>query len=385
MASSNNRSRHRSARLAANRLIDFQYFHTTGWHRSNMDSQGVVGQSVEEEATSVGVEQSEQVSLGGEIMGDNVDNMMEGTGPMHGGTSSQGALPVRAHLGPSSDSTISNPDLSQGNVGPDVWQVQKVQLFVKLQRAKEREKALKAQISAQCKRIRLEVQERENQRLESDLIHCEQERLAADRECARADQLLAKRNKLSELAKENEHEFALHQQRLMADFQEHTSQLEHEIKLRELEIEQQKREAELNLKLQEINSRRGQGEGPGTSRNDGNVGNWLEQMGQESNVPREVRNVNRDPNNPAYANVTGGLAASGATLVTEMGLDQNTTQFITAQAVRARKSMSRGTSAQRDTAFDPICTYRAERTWQRHVGHPRRHAWTINGGKDEQY
>ena len=164
---------------------------------------------------------------------------------------------------------------------------------------------------------------------------------------------MAERNKLLEVAKENEHEFVLRQERLRADYQERTSQLEREIKLRELEIEQHKRVADLNLKLQEVNSCREQVEGLSNAQSDRNVGSWLEQTGQGRDTGEDVRNINRDPNNPAYGNLTAGLAASGATLLTEMGPDQNTTQFITAQAMRARKSMSQGTSAQRDSALDP--------------------------------
>ena len=66
--------------------------------------------------------------------------------------------------------------------GSESWRVQKAQLTVKLQCTREREKALKVQLSAQWECIRLEVQEHENQCLEGDIMQRESERSALDRE-----------------------------------------------------------------------------------------------------------------------------------------------------------------------------------------------------------
>ena len=112
-----------------------------------------------------------------------------------GGTSSQGSSPacILVNQGVGSDSTVSNPDLSQGEIGLDAWCVKKVEMTLKLQRAKEREKTLKAQISAQRERIKLEAWEHENQRLESDIVQREQERLASDHDQERHDALIAEK------------------------------------------------------------------------------------------------------------------------------------------------------------------------------------------------
>ena len=135
------------------------------------------------------------------------------------GASSRGTSPVRlVAQGPSSDSTVSNPDSTQVEITHDAWLVKKVEMTLKLQHAKEREKMLKAQISAQRERIKLEAQEHENQRLESDIIQHEQEQVASDRDQERHDALIAEKMCLDEMLKEQKHQFELHEARLQTEF-----------------------------------------------------------------------------------------------------------------------------------------------------------------------
>ena len=182
--------------------------------------------------------------------------------------------------GAGSDSTVSNPDLSQGELGPDTWRVKKVKMTLKLQRAKEREKALKAQISAQRERIKLEAQERENQRLESDIIQREHERLASDRDQERQDALIAEKLRLEEIAKEQKHQFEMQEARLASEFREKQARLEQALRMKELEVEQKTRELELQNRLHEMEGRCVQlsntVQGGQTANKDMQIGSWLE-------------------------------------------------------------------------------------------------------------
>ena len=86
------------------------------------------------------------------------------------------------------------------------------------------------------------------------------------------------------------------------------------------------------------------------------VGTWLDgvQMGQEHSGDNVGQwSAGRMDQPGAQGSIAEGLVASGAQLLTEVGLDQNTTQFISAQAARAKsRSVSRGASAIRDVNFN---------------------------------
>ena len=145
--------------------------------------------------------------------GDLDANMQHEVGAQPGGPESSSASLVHLNVnmqvpqGPSSDSTVSNPDLTAFlDMGSETWYAKKTELTQKFQCAKEREKALKAQLSAQRERIKLEIQERENHRLELELSHREFERSAQEHEQQRLDDLTTEKLKLEEAAKIREHE-----------------------------------------------------------------------------------------------------------------------------------------------------------------------------------
>ena len=101
--------------------------------------------------------------------------------------------------------------------------------------------------------------------------------------------------------------------------------------------------------------------GGGPTRN-AQIGNWLEGVdvpnteggsGTPGVQVGQPQWQSRDPQDPRYSTVTQNLVNSGATLLTEMGLDQNTRQFITAQAMKGKsKVSSRGVSLPREIASD---------------------------------
>ena len=146
----------------------------------------------------------------------------------------------------------------------------------------------------------------------------------------------------------------LAQERLRAEFRQRQQQLEHDIQLRELELTQQLQEAELTKKLDMVNACKVAPEREHSLPNTqdvgqaGNIGTWLEGV-VNSNEPSGVPGGSSRPglvrqvSQPVSA-LNHSLAQSGATLLTEMGFDQNTTQFITAQAMKAHKPAHRGHS-----------------------------------------
>ena len=261
--------RRRSARLAASRVDNFNRFHVLGW--DSMDGQ-VEGQSV----ASVQHVDSE-VSLGGHSdlagigeMDDTIENANGGGEgrviPSEGESTSTSPSQIVVAQGPGSDSTVSNHEggSAYGEGSSDVWKQKRSDLMTRLQKAKEREKVLKAQLSVQHERFKLEVQERENEKLEIELAQREEERLARDRDQHRQDILLSERLKLEEEAKAQVHEFELQQARIRAQYEERHRQLEHDIQMRELEIEQKSQEVQLRRKLEETKAHRlnmGQGVG----------------------------------------------------------------------------------------------------------------------------
>ena len=149
-------------------------------------------------------------------------------------------------LGPSSEGTVSNPDWSNLNEqDQETWKAKHAEYGLRLQCAKEQEKALKAQLNAQCEHLWLETQERENHRLELDLIQNEQDRVAQDKEQERVEALQSEKAKLLEVVHEQEHCFELEKECLKAEFNERQMKLEHDISMYEMEIEQGKSEMEL--------------------------------------------------------------------------------------------------------------------------------------------
>ena len=158
--------------------------------------------------------------------------------------------------------------------------------------------------------------------------------------------------RLDEAAKEQRHHFEMQQARLASEFQEKQARLKQALKMKELEVEQQAKQLDLQKQLHEMEGRYVQlsstVQAGQLAYKDMQIGSWLEGVRPATEVTNVRDPLNRDPNDPGYVNVTQGLAESGATLLTEMGLDQNTTQFITAQAACARsKTVSRGPSATR--------------------------------------
>ena len=182
-----------------------------------------------------------------------------------------------------------------------------------------------------------------------------------DREAQRGDELAAEKFKLQDMAREQEHQFTLQQERVRADFREKQAKLEHELKMRELEVEQQLQEQALRHKLDEVQGCRGHQEvtevtgGSGYNKTNMNrnttIGNWLDGVwgGEHSHLARQ----NLACDTPAFSvPMPDGLAASGATLLTEVSLDQNTTQYVTMQAMKAQGGGSRGPSVPRDISAD---------------------------------
>ena len=97
----------------------------------------------------------------------------------------------------------------------------------------------------------LEMQEHENQCLEFDLMQGEQDRVAKDREQERIEALQAEKVKLSEIVKEQEHQFEIEKEHAHAEYSERQSKLEHDLCMCEMEIEQKKQELELQKKLED--------------------------------------------------------------------------------------------------------------------------------------
>ena len=326
----------RAKRVASSRVSDFSSFHNTGW--ANMEN--------EQNGTSTGTEVERGPTPVGSPSGNDGGNV--GAGDGDGGNLSRPQSPQRnlaVAMGMSSDSTVSNPDLGQGELGPEGWRIKKVELACKLQRAKEREKALKAQISAQRERIRLEQQEKENNRLESELLLREQERESLDREQMRNDAFIAEKLKLDEEGKVREHEFSVEIERMKCDFIARQKQLEHDIKIKEMQLAFEKQESALQNRLDGVRETVTEVNVSDRNQNSaGTVGNWLEGIRNEG--PGYGL---RDPRDPEYAPVMQGLVQSGATMLTEVGIDNNTTQFIASQAMKAKTmGNARGRSATRE-------------------------------------
>ena len=358
----------RSLRAGRSWVTDFSVFNVSGW--SSME--GVEGEGLQQAETH------EDIPINvGEVLSSEAQANMADTEVAHmsqGGTSrgnslarstvsalhSRGGSPIRVNLPGGSDSTVSNPDLgSQGDGGSEDWRVQKVTLVCKLQKAKECEKVLKAKLSAQKERIRLELQEKENQRLEFEIRQRELDRECLDREQECSQFLQAERNKIEEGAREQLHQFQIEQERLKADIMEKHQLLQHEIKMQEIEVEQFEQEKQLEQKLMETRVKRAQ----------------LVRSKQDDRTGEPERtgtgNLRRGPVTPTPP--LRALVDSGATLLTEVGLDQNTTEFIMAQALKAK---AKGTSA-------PSATISHATSAQRELGSSiQMNADTFSGTRD---
>lgn len=163
-------SKARTSRVASCRVSDFSVFHCSGW--SGMDRDSSLPENTQGQEAVVPEPTDPEANLTNVTVGDNEVILSSGdAGRMLGGTHSWSASPQRVSvgMGPSSDSTVSNPNLTAGEGGTDSWRVKRVELACKLQKAKEREKVLKAQIGAQRERIQLEMQEKENTHLEAEM------------------------------------------------------------------------------------------------------------------------------------------------------------------------------------------------------------------------
>ena len=73
------------------------------------------------------------------------------------------------------------------------------------------------------------------------------------------------------------------------------------------------------------------------------IGTWLEGVQGDEGTSTNLPHPTWPQWDPVVLNVPvppEGLAASGATLLTEMRLDQNSTQYVTAQAMKAKAKLS---------------------------------------------
>ena len=71
------------------------------------------------------------------------------------------------------------------------------------------------------------------------------------------------------------------------------------------------------------------------------IGDWLEGVQDSQFVQTDVAGpawTNRNPNDPTYS-AAQGLINSGTTMLTEIDLDQNTSQFVASQALHAKRGM----------------------------------------------
>ena len=237
---------------------------------------------------------------------------------------------------PSNASTLSNIESVESHQGdsPEVDKAKKAELYHKLLQLKEREKKLKAQLAVQWEKVRLEQQHRENYKLECDLRR-QQEILEIEaRERAQAADFELQRNKIEEAKREQEHKFRLEKEHMLAEWEEKCRSLQHKLELEKLFNEQQIQEQVLQ---REQGAQRGEHEireqdaaiapeltNENLRRNQA-VQSWLQ--GTQEKTPHNTQ--------PQQA-ITRELEGSGIRLLTGVGLDNNTTQFITQQAARAQ-------------------------------------------------
>ena len=118
-------------------------------------------------------------------LGEVVDHDKNKNGDMCSGTAVRGPPGGDATMvqqGLSSGSTVSNPDPGDSGEGSAlIWTKKSDELSKRLAKARECEAALWAQLQAHEQRINLEIQEKENAKLETQLPCKEQQCVALDR------------------------------------------------------------------------------------------------------------------------------------------------------------------------------------------------------------
>ena len=78
-------------------------------------------------------------------------------------------------------------DEGEGKLGSEAWKAKKMELLNQLRKAKDRQKALAQQLALQQERLRLEAQEKENQKLEWEIKQNEDRRVSQENEQARCE------------------------------------------------------------------------------------------------------------------------------------------------------------------------------------------------------
>ena len=240
-----------------------------------------------------------------------------------------------------------------------------------MSKARECKAVLRAQLLAQEQRISLEVQEKENAKLETELSRKEQERGALDRAQERHDILQSECARLDEETRVCQHNLALELERAKAEFVSCEQQLEHEINLKEIELQHHKQEKSLQRRLLDAQRKKAEAaqgdadqprEGENPDARNAQIGSWLEGVregrpGHRDTSPAVagLASLSCDPVDPTYNSMVQGLVNSGMQILTQVGLDQNTTQFIASQAMRA-KGKTMGVSRSRSVNKPPVAT-----------------------------
>ena len=181
----------------------------------------------------------------------------------------------------------------------------------------------------------------------------------------------SERARLDEETRARQHNLALELERANAEFIAHEQQLEHEISLKEIELQHHKQEKSLQHSLLDAQRKKAdaaQGdidqprEGETPEAHNAQIGSWLEGVrdgcpGQHDTSPvaTGLASLSHDPANPAYNSMVQGLINSGMQILTLVGLDQNTTQFIASQAMCA-KGKTMGVSQGRSVNRPPVVT-----------------------------
>ena len=350
----------RPTRVASRRVSNFSSFHTVGWSNmsTNQEHSELVGDTSSTCGDNLGegnvTEIHDTVNQDGGSMDDHDEHVAEATGHISGVSNVGESVPTIVTQGLSSDSTVSVPKgMEAGNVSVETWQAKSQDLTKKLARARDREKALHAQLAAQSERINLELQEKQNALLEAQLSQKEQQHRVVDREQEREEILRNERARLHEETRVWEHNLALELERVKAEFLDREQELEHEINLKEVELQHQKQQQVLQHRLgdaqqKKVDNSRGEAEQSretdGQEGRNAQIGTWLEGVREGRTMGRESSPVvtgltgppTCDPNDPAYNSLLQGLVHSGTQILSEVGLDQNTTQFIASQAMRAK-------------------------------------------------
>ena len=187
----------------------------------------------------------EEVSLQGHGLG-NVGHV--------GSTGTNGMIGVGMLLY-SGSSMLSNDESIDGQGGETLETIneKKGELYSKLQKLKECEKFLKAQLALQKEKLKLEQQEKENFKLEQDLKRWEELRVIEQCEEARIADLESQR--IVEVQRLQEHEHQMERDRLVVEWEERKHNLQHQSELEKLQTEQWEQEKCLHTELLANNKR----------------------------------------------------------------------------------------------------------------------------------